>query len=257
MARTAVAKTKPQSTNLPVSADINAQVEAMIAGVQDKINQHSGDAIRINQNKEFELPDGRKSDGPLELIILDFVSFNALYEGRYDPNNIQPPVCFSIGAVVQQMVPSAKSPEPQSTSCATCPMNQFGSDGNGKACKNKRRLAVLPADFDANTPVYTLEVSPTGLKAFDKYVSALASTQRKVPAQLVTEVDFDLAKDFPTLTFKALRPLEANVVVDVFARIEEGRTRINVEPDPSAYTEAAKPAAKAGGRKAPARRAAR
>ena len=257
MARTAVAKTTPKSSNLPVSVDIQAQVDAMIAGVQEKTSQHAGDAIRITQNKEFELPDGRKSDGPLELIILDFVSFNAMYEGRYDPNNIQPPVCFSVGTVVQQMVPSAKAPEPQSTSCSTCPMNQFGSDGNGKACKNKRRLAVLPADFDADTPIYTLEVSPTGLKAFDKFVSSLASTQRKVPAQLVTEVDFDPAKDYPTLTFKALRALEAEQVVEVFARIEEGRARINVEPDPAAYTEAAKPAAKAGRGKAPARRAAR
>lgn len=252
MARTSVA-TKPQSNNLPVSTDIQAQIDAMIAGVQDKVNKPSGDNIRITQNKEFELPDGRKSDGPLELIILDFVSFNAMYEGRYDPNNIQPPVCFSIGTVVQQMVPSANAPEPQSTSCATCPMNQFGSDGNGKACKNKRRLAVLPADFDESTPIYTLEVSPTGLKAFDKFVSSLASTQRKVPAQLVTEVGFDEARDYPTLTFKAIQPLEADVVAEVFSRIEEARNRINAEPDVSAAG-AEKPAKPARGKAAPARR---
>ena len=136
-------------------------------------------------------------------------------------------------------------------------MNQFGSDGNGKACKNKRRLAVLPTYFDESTPIYTLEVSPTGLKAFDKYVSSLASIQRKVPAQLITEVGFDEARDYSTLTFKAAQPLEAATVAKIFARIEEGRARINVEPDPAAFSEAGKAPAKTARGKAPARRAAR
>lgn len=249
---TAVAK---KSNNLPVSTDIAAQVAAMIAGVQDRVNKPSGDNIRITQNKEFELPDGRKSDGPLDLIILDFVSFNAFYEGRYDPNNITPPLCFSLGTVVQQMVPSENSTEPQCTTCAACPMNQFGSEGSGKACKNKRRLAVIPADFDEDTPIYTLDVSPTGLKSFDKYVSSLASVQRKVPAQLITEVAFDPARDYPSLTFKAKEALDASTVAAVFSRIEAARTRIATEPDMSAAT-AEKPAKAARG-KPPARRGSR
>lgn len=252
--RTAVAAAK--SNNLPVSSDIQAQVEAMIAGMQERVGAPGGDTIKCTKAKEFELPDGRTTSDPLSLIILDFVSYNAFYEGRYDPGNIAPPICFSIGTAVQQMVPSANASEPQCTTCAACPMNQFGSDGNGKACKNQRKLAVLPADFDDDTPLYILNVSPTGLKHYDKFVSTLASANRKVPAQIVTEVSFDEASEYQSLRFKVESPLDAETQVRVFARIDEARARLTTEPDMSraSTTPAAKPAR---GKAAPARRTTR
>ena len=55
--------------------------------------------------------------------------------------------------------------------CSTCPLNQWGSSGNGrgKACKEMRRLLVLPDDSDA--PVI-VNLPPTSLTVWDKYAAA-------------------------------------------------------------------------------------
>lgn len=230
------------------TVDVNAKVAEMIASMQERLNKPGGDRIKT-AGKVFELPDGRTSSDPLSIIIVDFVSANSLYEGRYDPNNIQPPVCFSIGKVIQNMVPS-QSGEPQSDKCATCPMNQFGSDGNGKACKNTRLLAVLPEDFDEDTPLYTLAVSPTGIKGYDKFVTALATTKRMAPFQVVTEISFDETKDYPTLLFRALEPLDADRVNQVAAKLDEAEQRLFVEPDLTPREQPAKPAGRGGSRPA-------
>ena len=142
---TAVAVKKPVSSAV---VSIQEQLKAQVAAMAGKIAPPSGINIRITQDKKFQLPDGSKVEGPLDLVIVDFVSRNTFYEGTYDPNNITPPACFAIHPEPKQMAPSENSPIKQSDDCASCPMNQFGSSGKGKACKNGRMLAVLPPDAD-------------------------------------------------------------------------------------------------------------
>ena len=80
----------------------------------------------------------------LELVVVDFVTTHNFYAGRFDKDNIVPPDCFAIGVDPKNMVPSPNAPNPQAKDCQSCPMNAWGSDGKGKACKNGRKLAVLP-----------------------------------------------------------------------------------------------------------------
>ena len=170
---TAVAVKKPVSSAV---VSIQEQLKAQVAAMAGKIAPPSGINIRITQDKKFQLPDGSKVEGPLDLVIVDFVSRNTFYEGTYDPNNITPPTCFAIHPELKQMAPSENSPIKQSDDCASCPMNQFGSSGKGKACKNGRMLAVLPPDADADTPLWLLQVSPTALKGFDGFVGPVLRT---------------------------------------------------------------------------------
>ena len=68
--------------------------------------------------------------------------------------------------------------------CATCPFNQFGSDGAGKACKNMRRLYILR---DGKPDVYLLTVPPTSLKDINKALKALmGKTKTPYTRQIVT-----------------------------------------------------------------------
>lgn len=233
---TAVATKKPASTNI---VSIQDTLRAQAAAMTERVSAPSGNAIRVTQDKQFQLPDGTKTPGPLELVIIDFVSKNAFYEGSYDPKNIAPPACFSIGSVPIKMVPSANAPEPQSDTCATCPMNQFGSAGAGKACKNSRVLAVLPPDADANTPIWTLTTSPTAIKNFDGYVSGVARTFQMPPISVVTTVSFDENETYAKLVFSNPVPnpnLEAH-----FDRQAEAKDILAAEPDVSGFTKA-KPA---------------
>lgn len=228
--------------------DIKAQMQAELAALADRTAPAGGDKIQI-KNKEFNLPDGSKCS-ELQVVIVDFIAINNFYEGVYDSKNITPPTCFAIGQIPTALVPSNNAPVKQSDTCAACPMNQYGSSGDGKACKNMRRLAVLPPDADEDTPLWILDVSPTGLKSFDGYVRSAASKFGVLPIGLITTVTFDPGVDYPSLRFSDPQPNE-NMQAH-WGRRGEALERLAQEPDVSGYEAPVK-----GGRKAPARAGAR
>lgn len=236
-ARKKTAVAKRGSTDV---ANIQAQMAQEVAGITDQINQGGGSKIKTT-DKQFTFPDGTVEDGPIQVVIVDFVSTNSLYEGAYDPNNPEPPICFAVGKNIKEMKPSANSPEPQAESCAECPMNQFGSDGNGKACKNRRRLALLgPDDVSAEDELMIIEVSPTGLKRFDGYVGTVAKMHQIPPIGVVTEVGFNPDLSYPTLTF-SFDALNENIG-EHFERRSEAEMLLMAEPDFSGAAAEAKPA---------------
>ena len=240
---TAVAVKKPVSGNI---VSIQDALKAQAALMGSRTAPATGAAIRLSPGK-FTLPDGTTTPGPLELVIVDFTSKNAFYEGAYDPKNISPPACFAIGNDIKNMVPSPNSPKAQASDCASCPMNQFGSDGDGKACKNSRLLAVLPPDADADTPMWTLATSPTANKGFDGHVASVARIFEMPPIGVVTSVSLDPNTTYAKLMFSDPQP-NANVGVH-FARQEEARVMLAVEPDVSGFESKAKAKPKAGGRR--------
>lgn len=114
----------------------------------------------------------------LDVVVLGFTKMNTYYPGAYNPNAIVPPDCYAFGADEKLMKPHAKSADPQHTDCATCPLNQFGSAGKGKACKNQVRLAFVLAEElenlqDADPTFFKLSV--TNVKAFNAVVQKLAT----------------------------------------------------------------------------------
>lgn len=231
-AKTAVAVRKPTSGAV---VSIQEALKAQAASLADRIAPGGGNKIRITQDKKFVLPDGTKTEGPLELVIVDFMTTHNFYETAFDKNNIVPPGCFAIGPNPKDMTPSKNSPNLQSDSCQGCPMNEFqsGANGKGKACSNNRLLAVLPPDADEDTPLWTLSVSATALRAFDGYVQGVNRTFGVGPAGVVTTVGFNEASEYPSLTFSDPKPNEnAGVAV---ARMAEARDALMVEPDVSGY----------------------
>lgn len=242
---TAVAVKKPSSGNI---VSIMDALKAQAAGVTDKTAPPGGNSIRVTQDKQFILPDGTKTPGPLELVIVDFTSKNSFYEGAFDPKNITPPACFAIGSNPLKMVPSKNAPLAQSTDCAGCPNNAFGSSGDGKACKNCRVLAVLPPDADEDTPMWLLSTSPTANKGFDGFVTSVARVFQTSPVGVVTTVGFDPSVTYAKLVFSNPQP-NNNVAVG-FGRQDEAKALLAVEPDVSGFVKA--PPAR--GSKATARR---
>lgn len=230
-------------------AEMQAKMAADLAALQGRTGAPGGDKISC-KNKVFKLPDGTESS-ELQLVIVDFTSVNNFYEGAYNKDAIVPPACFAIGNIIADMVPSEKSPVKQSDACAGCPMNEFGSDGNGKACKNARRLAVLPPDADEDTPLWILDTSPTANKAFDAYVRSVAQKFNMTPVGVVTTVSFAEELDYPSLRFSDPTPNE-NIAMH-YARMDEARDRLAQEPDVSGYTAPPPPKGR-GAKAAPARR---
>jgi len=239
---TAVAVKKPSSANL---VSIKEAMAAQLAALSDKTAPPGGNQIRTTQDKKFILPDGSKIDGPLQLVIIDFATQHRFYAGKFDAKAIVPPNCFAVGTNPLKMVMSKNSPEPQAHdgNCSTCAMNQFGSDGDGKACKNSRMLAVLPPDADADTPMWLLGVSPTALKGFDGFVTSVARVFQTPPIGVVATVGFDDSVTYARLVFS---DPQINVNLgDHFGRQAEAKELLMAEPDVSKFV-SAKPAARGG-----------
>lgn len=115
----------------------------------------------------FELP-GEDEDEPepvkaLEGVILFAHDINIYYATPYDGKH-NPPDCASLdGSVgIERETGVCKD-------CSTCPYNRFGSGKNGgKACKNKKRVYLLPSG--AVLPII-LTLPPTSLKDYKTYIS--------------------------------------------------------------------------------------
>lgn len=241
---TAVAVKKASAGNV---VSIQAALAAQAADLSNRIAPPTGVKIRATQDKKFILPDGTTTPGPLHLVIVDFATVHNYYETGFDKDNITPPGCFAVGIDPKKMFPAANVPNKQAEDCQSCPMNQFGSNGKGKACGNARLLAVLPPDADADTPLWLLQPSATAIKGFDAYVSGVARTFQSMPIAVVTEVAFDENETYAKMIFS--NPTPNPNIAEHFGRQEEARELLFAERDVSGYV--AQP--KAGGKK-PVRR---
>jgi hypothetical protein len=208
---------------------IQDQLRKELDTLQERVDPPSGFKIST-KGKVFTLPDGSSNDGPMTCVILDWVTAYTWFEGLYNPKDVKPPSCFAVGRIVKEMAPSANSPKKQSDLCRQCKQNEWGSDpqgGRGKACKNMRRLLIVPVDADEDTRPWIIDVSPTGLKHFDKYVKTLSDNDRH-PIELITDIDFEASEAFPTLRFKPVSPCE-NVEL-MWALKERGQEILLQEP---------------------------
>jgi hypothetical protein len=216
-------------TNALVNYD---ELLAQKAGeLSKKINRPSGDLIKVTQSKKFRFPDGAENAGPFEAVILDFVSLYQYFPNPFVRDDFATPECYALGENPAELKPSDTAPNKQAESCAVCPQNQWGSarQGKGKACQNRRLLALVPKGSVADHPIWLLSVSPTGIKAFDSYVSACAAHFNAPPIKVVTTIGFDPKSDYPSLRFGNWTPneeLEASI-----GRMEEARRRLLTEPD--------------------------
>jgi hypothetical protein len=224
---------------------IDAELAAEAAEIAESIGKPSSNIINI-QDKVFKLPDGQILQEPLDVIIIDHISKNFFYEGAWDPKNPEGPVCWAINRKLSDLAPAASAPLPQTKGdCEKCPMNEWGSDGDGKACKNTRALAVLLPNIGDGKQLYTLNVSPTAIKSFDGYVNGVLKLFKAPPIKVLTEITFHPDKRWAYPVFGDPRPNEH--YAEHMARRPEARAMLEVEPKAGEPKDAAKP--KARGRK--------
>ena len=123
----------------------------------------------------------------MDVIIIAAAYKNTLYKGRYNPDKIENPNCFAMSATGTDMAPHENVNEPENETCSGCPMSEWGSDpggGRGKACKEGRRLILLPAsaldDIEAirTGELAILDMPVTSVKNWSNLVNALAAEGR-------------------------------------------------------------------------------
>jgi len=157
-------------------------------------------------------------------IIVDSILENTHYEDEFNADDVQSPSCFAFGRSEGEMSPHEDAPAPVDESCAECPNNKFGSAdrGRGKACRNRRRLALIPCgtlkrdgSFDAfdaeelkSQTVAYLGLPPTSINSFGAYVKKLASVIKRPPHAVFTKISLvDDSKTMFKLVFEDLGPV--------------------------------------------------
>lgn len=161
---------------------------------------------------------------------LDVVVVNAAphvsrsyYNKGYDGKSTGQPDCWSNDGTR----PDPKAKSPQYSACEGCPKNIAGSgtNGQGRACKYSRRLAVVLANDVEHSDIYQIQLPATSLfgKAkddshmpLDAYVRHLAGYNYSITG-VVTEMRFDPNAESPRIYFRAVKRLtdaEREVVVE-------------------------------------------
>ena len=191
------------------------------------------------------------------VIILDVVKERTFYTKKYDASaeHNSPPVCYAFGRTDEEMAPHPSMQVdlsyfvPQSDVCATCPNNEWGSSdtGRGKACGERRRMALLPAgyyaakrgsrDFDLHlftemehyqsADIAYLKLPVTSVKEYARYTTQLASQHRRPPMGAVTRmyVEPDPQSQFK-VKFEMIELLPAEMFEPIMARHEEAKAGI-------------------------------
>lgn len=136
-------------------------------------------------------------------VIVDYINEKTWYEEDFDPENPKTPSCFAFTrGDGSDLAPHEESTDKQNETCEGCWADEFGSAdrGQGKACKDGRRLALLPAgrkegdtwiitedpEYYENEDIAMLRVPPTSLKAWAKYVKQLEGVLGRPPYGVVT-----------------------------------------------------------------------
>jgi hypothetical protein len=176
---------------------------------------------------------GKAVPHELNIIVVDMLKevSREYYASDYDPEGkASLPDCWSADG----RTPDAKAPNRQGSGCATCPKNIDGSgnNGRGKACRFKRRIAVL-VEGDPSGDIYQMSFAAKSLfgkgtgneHPFESYCNYLKANG-EAPDTVVTKVMYDLDADTLTLKFKAVRHLtqeESDLIDAAFASGEAQR----------------------------------
>ena len=187
------------------------------------------------------------ANNKMGVIVLDSLLENVYFDSEYDPDVIAAPICFAHGRLEKDMKPHelvVAAGQAQSEQCTGCPKNAFGTadKGRGKACRNTRRLALIPAGtLDANdkwTPfskpdqfatsvIGFMKLPVTSVKPYSAFVKQLAGVLHRPPFAIFTKIAVIPDKDTQfKVTFEALGNVPDSLMDVIMKRNEEAMALI-------------------------------
>ena len=207
-----------QKDNLP--ADIEAQMEAAFTELAE--NMPVGSERISTKGSQFKLPDGTVIGNSIDLVIVDWLDANTLFPEAYDPNNPAEPICYANAKMGEKLIPSEKIENPQCDNCDECPNNEFGSRGQGKACKNEYKVVVCLPD---STDSMIIHLPPTARKDFEKTIKSY-SGKFKHPVYAISTFEFDPKVSYPKPVITTARPNDPDMAKQQFANNSDVKSNI-------------------------------
>lgn len=129
-------------------------------------------------------------DNEIECVIIASAAEMVYYTTAYDSDVRSNPACYAIGDCrSEELAPYPDSTEKQSEDCKSCPNFQWGSDpkgGKGKACKERRRMALFPADGSAE--LCLLSIPSMSIKNFSNHARECVAATGKPLYAAITKI---------------------------------------------------------------------
>jgi len=192
-----------ENSNLPVAVREQLQLEATKTAkeMMDNID-YRPPKIKIapGGSNNFLFGKDETASKSFRGIVLGFIKANAFWlkiskDGKVMPGQIEfdlpegfnpdLPICFSLGGIVGSRPVETVAYQNKPVTCfghcdkSECFINNFGTaidehgnPGKGKACKNGRRLVVIP---EGEQLPFIFTIPPTSLSGWDSYIAELAS----------------------------------------------------------------------------------
>ncbi len=176
------------------------------------------------------------------VVVLDHIFENVFYEGEYDPTQVSPPTCFALGRDELTLAPHevvVAHGSDQHGNCQGCPMNAWGTadKGRGKACRNTRRLAVIPAgeldeagrfkpyteeEHFEKAPIGYMKLPVTSVKGWATIVKQVAGALKRPPHGIFMKVRVvpDAQTQFK-VNFEPISKAPDSIMPAIMARREE------------------------------------
>ena len=167
-------------------------------------------------------------DNKLPCIVVANTFENRYYSTPWDPEVIESPDCFALSEDGMGMVPHANVEEPQHPTCDGCPMAEWKSDPSGrggKACKEIRKLILLPMspgmvpEEIPKVEMAVVKLPVTSVRKWSTYVNEIAAAHKR-PAWAMGTVIWvkpDAKTQFK-VGFDAVGPLPQELAMAVNAR---------------------------------------
>lgn len=171
---------------------LSPEMSEGISEEMDGLGQIPFDRVKIPSGGglAFEVP-GEDEDNPesvneLTGVILHHHPVNAYWKESFSGANDSPD-CSSLDGKT-----GVEKETGEIRDCASCPYNQFGSDGQGKACKNIHRIYLLR---EGNPIPIILSLPPTSLKSMRDYIGKRILVKGLRSYQVITKITLKKEKN--------------------------------------------------------------
>lgn len=258
--------TKNPTTALTTWDEELAKQAAISAGMEQSTATGQFFSLRSGQ---LSWQDAPLPGNQMAVIILDSIFETVYYEGAYDPDTPQGPVAFAFGRDQATMVwHENSSPEFAGKLCAESEVCEWGSadTGRGKAARETRRLALIPAgtfdqngklqliedeDHYATTAIGFMKLPVTSVKGYAAFVKQIAGALKRPPHGIVTKVKVvpDPKSQFKVV-FEPIMNAPNDLMAAIMQRHAEAKATIDFPYAPFDEEAAAAPPPKRGSRAA-------
>lgn len=183
------------------------------------------------KNANFKIDGQPVPNNKADIRVLSAIGERAYYEGEYDADQTQIPVCYAL----DDDVPHEQSSSPQSDTCEDCEHNKWGSAsrGRGKACREGSRVIFVSASLPLKSaPMVTAKIPVTSLKSVTNLMSR-CSDAGKMTGQFVTGIEVvEDKKSFFKVHF-TLKELTTDLDMMTLLAAQDKAYQLNMTPYPS------------------------